>query len=233
MKRNIWLAAALLAACVAPVVANSITLQDSYGTINGGEFVANTNPGVSLHWLAGTGSASRFETFCIEKNEYLQFGPTYHFDISQDAVLGGVAGGKPDPLSGETKYLYCQFIKGQLVGYDYGAGAGRVQSANALQNAIWYAEEEITNIGDSVDGATAALAQQFYDAAVGKTSTCTWVMNLWWGATEANRPGYGTLNPNGTRYEYQSLLVCVPAPGAALLVMIGLGFAGWIKRRLT
>ena len=35
---------------------------------------------------------------------------------------GGISGGNPDPISRGTAWLYLQFAKGTLAGYNYGLG---------------------------------------------------------------------------------------------------------------
>ena len=51
-----------------------------------------------------------------------------------------------DPLNAETQWLYYNFIAGTLddAGYLSGFAYGNADSYNALQQAIWYYEGEIT-----------------------------------------------------------------------------------------
>jgi hypothetical protein len=90
-------------------------------------------------------STQLFVTFCIERNEYLDFsGDGFNVDsISTAAENGGLGGGSPDPLSDYTAWLYYQFATGGLAddGYD-----SSVTEANLLQNAIWKLEDEPSNI---------------------------------------------------------------------------------------
>lgn len=86
-----------------------------------------------------------FETFCLEYSQTITAGGTYHYDISNGAIPGGngaVSGS--DPISAGTALLYLEFAKGILSGYDYTPGSGREASANQLQQAIWWLEDEIT-----------------------------------------------------------------------------------------
>jgi len=200
---------------------------NSYGNTAGGEFI--THP--SGDWSAERVDvpAPQFETFCVERNEFLQFGPTFNVDIDPSAVKGGLNGGSPDPLDARTRWLYSEFIRGTLDGYDYGTGADRVASANALQAAIWYLEQEVT--ATMVNGLSYADAVwDFVDLAAGKDSSGVQVMNLW---RTDNLGGSGRWNENLQRYEYQSLLILVPVPSAVLLGMIGLGLIGWVRRRIS
>jgi hypothetical protein len=190
----------------------TVVTGDGYGSSPGGEFIATPTGFSSAYRLEA--AAPKFETFCLEKNESLSHGKTYNVDISNVAVKGGVGGGSPDPLDVKTKWLYCQFISKTLTGYSYTTDAARVASADALQDAIWYIEQEV--------GTLTAGGQFFYDLAVknAKDSDCTRVMNLWY-------------VQDGPRVDAQSLLVCVPAPGAVVLGMLGLGLIGWVRRRMA
>ncbi len=47
-----------------------------------------------------------------------------------------------DPLDPRTAYLYTKFVSGTLAGYDYTPSTGRIFSAKALQDVIWYIEDE-------------------------------------------------------------------------------------------
>lgn len=117
-------------------LADKIKLFDGPGTTGGGEFYAYTYD--SSNNLTGS-----FITFCLEKNEYINYDTWYTYTTSTAAIQGGVGGGSPDPLSSETAYLYYHFAKGDLSNYNYADASKRVASANSLQYAIWYLEDEI------------------------------------------------------------------------------------------
>src|SRR4030042_782115 len=101
-------------------VGDLIKLQDGPGTTGGGEFIVTDTTGNPL-----------FNTFCVEKNEYINFYTTYKVDsITNSAIEGGISGGSPDQLDPETEYLYYNFAMGTLTNYDHSVG-----DANALQQA--------------------------------------------------------------------------------------------------
>jgi hypothetical protein len=119
-------------------VGQSIGFLNGPGTTNGGEFIV-------YDW---TTKENLYSSFCLETNEYLNYGVEFRVsDISSEARNGGVSGGNPDPISQETAFLFHNFYWGTLDQYDYvsdglGTFTTRDQSANALQKAIWYFEGE-------------------------------------------------------------------------------------------
>jgi hypothetical protein len=214
MRQIIRTSAIVLAvACIfgAPVKADMTgVFSDSYGSGPGGEFLFT--PTGDYNGL----TLEPFSTFCLEKNEMLDFGSVFNVaDISGAANNGGLAGGNPDPLDERTAWLYSSFVDGSLasLGYDYGTGSDRIASADALQEVIWAIEDE----RDSKWPA-GSLEETFYTAA---------------GANADGLGGVRVLNVewlDGT--PAQSQLVLVPVPGAVLLGALGLGFVGLVKRRL-
>jgi hypothetical protein len=217
--RCVVLTLALLAA--SPAYAATITLYDSYGNSNGGEFRA-VSAGLSFMPIDLTGSQSgQFETFCVEKNEYFAFGTTYYVAVSTAAVNGGVGGGNPDPLDPKTAYLYERFVTGVLADYTYSVadgGVARAASADALQHVIWFIEDEEPKAW--TDGDNSLMDKYYQDTLThaGSTIGDVRVLNLWGDASLATSPA-------------QDQLVLTPEPATTLLAMIGMGLLGWTRRR--
>lgn len=165
-----------------------VTLSDSTGSGPGGEFRVSKG-------------AFSFKTFCLELDEYVM--PPYTVkvgSIGTAAIAGGFGGPSPDPLDARTAYLYYHFAKGDLTGYNYGSTA----SADALQAAIWYIEQE-----GGANNTFVALAQAAIDS------------NKWSGL--GNVRALNLVNKD-TGANQQSLLTLVPEP--MTMILFGLGLVG-------
>jgi hypothetical protein len=188
------------------VVRTSGYYDTSYG---GGEFTLKGSPWANpAHYAAATLVAGGFQTFCMERNEFLSGQP---FDgwLNTAAVNGGLGGGSPDPISIGTAWLYKQFAEGTLAGYVYTTGSGRAASARALQEAIWMLEDE--------------MAVDFSNPYISLVIT-----KFGWPGAKAD---YTSVNPNyivrvinlesadGTKR--QDMLVYLPDGGMTLILMGG------------
>jgi len=210
-------------------VTRDTTGTDAYAAGVGGEYKVTDFNGFATAPL-GSGvqvGSGIFQTFCIEYNETISMGKTYDWTLNTEAVQGGVGGGNPDPLSAETAWLYTQFWNGTLDDYDYNLGVGnRADSADQIQHAIWYLEQEITSLDTS-------------------SQAWTWVTDAQSAVSSGNWSGLGgvrVLNvsqtlSDGTVRDRQDLLVIIPVPLppaalAGFVMLGGLGLARLRKRRI-
>ena len=133
--------------------------QYSYG--NGGEFTAVTT---------GSGLGT-FQTFCIEYNEEFGPGNTYQYKMNTGAVAGGPGAVVTDPNTGlpmdnisiGTAWLYSQFRAGTLANY---FTVNQQQNAGALQQAIWWLEDETGGVKNGFVTAAEGALGNLTDAQV-------------------------------------------------------------------
>ena len=184
--------AAIVAISVDAFAASTLTLKydndplTGYSSGVGGEFKAVVTSGSTLGGLNNptalgyiankTSFDGGFQTFCIEYHENFTpvnwSGPAYNYGISTGAISGGPGShptfpGTQDTLSIGTAWLYRQFATGILAGYDYALGSPREGSANSLQNAIWWLENE----SDYVPNPVVLTAQSTVFLNLAKTAT--------------------------------------------------------------
>ncbi len=154
-------------------------------------------------------------------------------DVNTYSTGGGVGGqngggntGRPaqsDTLDERTAYLYTHFRLGTLTSsYEYDAtGSLRSPDAGELQWAIWVIENEKDR--ETLDEPAHAQALAWVEEAELAISENDWsgigdvrILNVW--GDQAR-----------TQYK-QDQLMMIPAPGAALLAVIGLALVGRFRR---
>ncbi len=189
----------------------------------GGEFRLTADPELQ----AITGEVDPYSSFCLEKGVVINIGAKYDVVVSTEAIPGGPNNGLTGPTGGDlldpmTAFLYTEFRAGTLAGYDYDPLATRASSAAALQEVIWYIEDETAKSWTDGDN---SLQDQFYTAALNSGWNDTGrvrVLNLY-------TPGHvGELE---YQQQDQLTLMTIPAPGAGVLACLGFGLVNWYRRR--
>jgi len=131
--------ASLLGMCPVALHANGnsvVLTENTYEYFPGGEFTANTTQDFLRNYsplaIVNTGLGNGFETFCMETEVEFNPGQTYTYTL-------GSVDSQGTALTQGAAYLYQQFGKGTLAGYNYAATGtpSRNTDAGALQSAIW------------------------------------------------------------------------------------------------
>ena len=211
MLKKLILTCLLAAAMAAPsaFAVSTVMLSDGPGNTGGGEFNATTS------------ANGNFATFCLEYSEHIQMGVLYYYQISTATTANN------DPISLATAWLYNQFLNGTLANYDRSTPALHTESANLLQRAIWFLEDEAG--GDGYGGSTYVLAALAATGVNGKTTDA----NGAYGVQVMNM--YQNYDANTGRFSgaKQDQIIRVPDGGTTLALLgMSMGFVAFASRRM-
>ncbi len=189
--------------------ANFTLTLDSYASTaltseGGGPFIVTLHGSDIFNGIAlNTGNGLTYTTFCIEDNEYINFGGVYNAKLNSGASNGGIGGQYPfgsnfDPLSIGTSYLYSQWSEGNI----------NKELGPQIQKAIWALEDEksVSYIESSIE---TLLRTKF-----GTSSD----ISTWKTTASVGLNGVYVVNLGNT----QDQLICVPESGnlAAFLLLL-------------
>jgi hypothetical protein len=191
MKMWTLCVASVIAAAAGAASAGNIQLDKTpFSSGDGGAFQVTVLGG----YAGEIPPSCQFLTFCLEKNEGFDPGKCYSTTIG--TATTGWAGS--DPISPFTAFLYSNFRKGTLSGFN----AASLKDYGDLQDAIWALEDEIS--------VPAAGMNKFYDMALASGWTDLGdvrVLNLYY--------------QNGNFAQDQLTIVPLPTAAWSGLAMIG------------
>ncbi|PID72504.1 MAG: hypothetical protein CSB34_01800 [Desulfobulbus propionicus] len=185
-----------------PTADDEVTLTDSFGSVNGGEFNVFVNDSTEVNYIS----------FCLEKHEYVSMGTPYTISSVADYAENGGEGAVDDKdyVSDATKWVFWNYLfKGTF-------GDRSEELANNVQNTIWFLEEEITlaEMGDASATWYSTNVAVVTDYTISGTVK---VLNL--------------KDDNGI-YKQSQLIGEVPEPSTMLLFGTGLaGLASFARRK--
>lgn len=231
VKRTMLLAM-VVGSMAGAVRADQLTTAVNFGPWQagaGGEFTVTPDAALFGQIAAGlyspftmnqvAGRTFNFQTFCLERNEYITPNTTFDVTLNSVTIFTG------NPLSAGAAYLYSEFARGTLTdingnSYNYTdtPAGGRTtvgfDHALMLQNAIWYLMDPAMMGGQAgnpfVLKADQVLGGSANSFAPDNGAHGVSVMNLW-------TPG----QPHDPQHTWQDLLVLtIPEPSALAIFSV-------------
>jgi hypothetical protein len=155
--------------------------------------------------LVGAPYLHNFQTFCVERNEYVHANEGFDVTIGNTTIFGG------KPLTQGAAWLYHEFQTGKL-DYDYATGG---TDTGELQNTIWWAMGLANTNGDTNQFGVLVknkLGDAWDDENNGLYPVA--ILHLW-------VPGLEHTTDNAR----QDQLVCVPVPEPGILILLGIALS--------
>ena len=224
MSKSISIAAiGLLAGASVASASNTVvfTSGDFSGT-SGGEFIGTYTGDI----------IGKKVSFCLELNRTVNPNGSTVYDYTvADGDVGAIGGGSggivggSDPLNAATGYIMMQWMQGKRTGGASGI-ENTVANSRAVQNAMWYLEQEI-ELGD--------LSQAHQDEVTDLLATVPNAYSIVPGANDFSALLGGSavrvvnITRNGT--DRQSQIILIPLPTASGMALAGLALVGTRRRR--